>query len=168
MRNLEILERDRFRIERLHDAALNLERCGTLQDVYDSVIEAANEILEFDICFICVNEEDNLVIKASSNLNPRDPIVMPKDVGIVGKTFREKKPYIIHDIQEFPGTLKSNDIYRAGLSVPVGDVGVFQAMSANRSKFGQQELRLTLLMSHVREAIVRIETEKRMNYMFSS
>ncbi len=166
MRNLEILERDRFRIERLHDAALNLERCGTLQDVYDSVIEAANEILEFDICFICVNEEDNLVIKASSNLNPRDPIVMPKDVGIVGKTFREKKPYIIDDIQEFPGTLKSNDIYRAGLSVPVGDVGVFQAMSANRSKFGQQELRLTeLLMSHVREAIVRIETEKRMNYM---
>jgi|GEM_PF-3168257 len=122
MRSLEILERDRFRIERLHDAALNLERCGTLQDVYDSVIEAAKEILEFDICFICVSEEDNLVIKASSNLNPRDPIVMPKDVGIVGKTFREKKPYIIDDIQESPNALKTNSLYHAGLSLPVGDV----------------------------------------------
>lgn len=166
MRSLEILERDRFRIERLHDAALNLERCGTLQDVYDSVIEAAKEILEFDICFICVNEEDNLVIKASSNLNPRDPLVMPNDVGIVGKTFREKKPYIIDDIQESPNALKTNSLYHAGLSVPVGDFGVFQAMSSDRSKFGEQELHLAeLLMSHAREAIVRIETEIRMNYM---
>ncbi|MBN2253132.1 MAG: diguanylate cyclase, partial [Kosmotogaceae bacterium] len=166
MRSLEILERDRFRIERLHDAALNLERCGTLQDVYDSVIEAAKEILEFDICFICVNEEDNLVIKASSNLNPRDPLIMPNDVGIVGKTFREKKPYIINDIQESPNALKTNSLYHAGLSLPVGDVGVFQAMSSERSKFGEQELHLAeLLMSHAREAIVRIETEIRMNYM---
>jgi len=166
LRGLEILERDRFRIERLHDAALNLERCGTLQDVYDSVIEAAKEILEFDICFICINEEDNLVIKASSNLNPRDPIVMPIDIGIVGKTFREKKPYIIEDIQESPNALKTNSLYHAGLSVPVGDVGVFQAMSSEKSKFGEQELHLAeLLMSHAREAIVRIETERRMNYM---
>ncbi|MGC9321740.1 MAG: sensor domain-containing diguanylate cyclase, partial [Kosmotogaceae bacterium] len=166
MKSFEILERDKFRIERLHEAALNLERCSELQNVYNLVIGAAKEILEFDICFICVREEENLVIKASSNVNPRDPLVMSIDKGIVGRTYKDKKLYVINDIQEFPGALRTNDIYRAGLSVPVGDVGVFQAMSVKKANFGEQELRLAeLLMSHAREATVRIETEKRMNYM---
>lgn len=166
LKSFEILARDKFRIERLHEAALNLERCSELQSVYNLVIEAAKEILEFDICLICVREEENLVIKASSNLNPLDPLVMSIDKGVVGRTYGERKSYVIDDIQEFPGALRTNNIYRAGLSVPVGDVGVFQAMSVKKANFGEQDLRLAeLLMSHASEAIARIETEKRMNYM---
>jgi len=160
------LERDKYRIESLHGTALKMERCSDGQEVFDLIIDAAKEILDFDICFVSVVEGDQFVIKASANLAPEDPLLMPLNVGIVGKTYRERESYVIQDIQNDESAFKSNDIYHGGLSVPVGSVGVFQAMSVEKGKFGESEIRLAeLLMSHANEAISRIDTEREMAYM---
>ncbi len=87
-------------------------------------------------------------------------------MGIVGKTYREKKSFVLEDIQESEQAFRTNNEYHGGLSVPVGNIGVFQAMSMEKNAFTDEDVKLAeLLMLHASEAIKRIETEQEMAYM---
>jgi len=93
-------------------------------------------------------------------------MTMPLNVGIVGKTYREKKSFVLEDIQESEQAFRTNNEYHGGLSVPVGNIGVFQAMSMEKNAFTDEDVKLAeLLMLHASEAIKRIETEQEMAYM---
>jgi diguanylate cyclase (GGDEF)-like protein/PAS domain S-box-containing protein len=160
------LEREKRRIERLHETALAMERCREKREVFELIIQAARSILDFDICFVSIAENDRFSIKISSNLSPEDPTTMPLNVGIVGKTYREKKSFVLDDIQKSEQAYRTNNKYHGGLSVPVGNIGVFQAMSMEKSAFTDEDVKLAeLLMSHANEAIKRIETEQEMAFM---
>ena len=160
------LEREKRRIERLHETALAMERCREKREVFELIIQAARSILDFDICFVAIAENDHFSIKISSNLSPEDPTTMPLNVGIVGKTYREKKSFVLEDIQESEQAFRTNNEYHGGLSVPVGNIGVFQAMSMEKNAFTDEDVKLAeLLMLHASEAIKRIETEQEMAYM---
>ena len=160
------LEREKRRIERLHETALAMERCREKREVFELIIQAARSILDFDICFVAIAENDHFSIKISSNLSPEDPMTMPLNVGIVGKTYREKKSFVLEDIQESEQAFRTNNEYHGGLSVPVGNIGVFQAMSMEKNAFTDEDVKLAeLLMLHASEAIKRIETEQEMAYM---
>ncbi|HRV01199.1 MAG TPA: diguanylate cyclase [Mesotoga sp.] len=160
------LEREKRRIERLHETALAMERCREKREVFELIIQAARSILDFDICFVAIVENDHFSIKISSNLSPEDPMTMPLNVGIVGKTYREKKSFVLEDIQESEQAFRTNNEYHGGLSVPVGNIGVFQAMSMEKNAFTDEDVKLAeLLMLHASEAIKRIETEQEMAYM---
>jgi len=160
------LEREKRRIERLHETALAMERCREKREVFELIIQASRSILDFDICFVAIVENDHFSIKISSNLSPEDPMTMPLNVGIVGKTYREKKSFVLEDIQESEQAFRTNNEYHGGLSVPVGNIGVFQAMSMEKNAFTDEDVKLAeLLMLHASEAIKRIETEQEMAYM---
>ncbi|MEQ8158274.1 MAG: HD domain-containing phosphohydrolase [Mesotoga sp.] len=160
------LEREKRRIERLHETALAMERCREKREVFELIIQAARSILDFDICFVSIAENDHFSIKISSNLSPEDPTTMPLNVGIVGKTYREKKSFVLGDIQESEHAYRTNNKYHGGLSVPVGNIGVFQAMSMEKNAFADEDVKLAeLLISHANEAIKRIETEQEMAFM---
>lgn len=160
------LEREKRRIERLHETALAMERCREKREVFELIIQASRSILDFDICFVAIAENDHFSIKISSNLSPEDPTTMPLNVGIVGKTYREKKSFVLEDIQESEQAFRTNNEYHGGLSVPVGNIGVFQAMSMEKNAFTDEDVKLAeLLMLHASEAIKRIETEQEMAYM---
>lgn len=160
------LEREKRRIERLHETALAMERCREKREVFELIIQASRSILDFDICFVAIAENDHFSIKISSNLSPEDPMTMPLNVGIVGKTYREKKSFVLEDIQESEQAFRTNNEYHGGLSVPVGNIGVFQAMSMEKNAFTDEDVKLAeLLMLHASEAIKRIETEQEMAYM---
>lgn len=160
------LEREKRRIERLHETALAMERCREKREVFELIIQAARSILDFDICFVAIAENDHFSIKISSNLSPEDPTTMPLNVGIVGKTYREKKSFVLEDIQESEQAFRTNNEYHGGLSVPVENIGVFQAMSMEKNAFTDEDVKLAeLLMLHASEAIKRIETEQEMAYM---
>lgn len=160
------LEREKRRIERLHETALAMERCREKREVFELIIQASRSILDFDICFVAIAENNHFSIKISSNLSPEDPMTMPLNVGIVGKTYREKKSFVLEDIQESEQAFRTNNEYHGGLSVPVGNIGVFQAMSMEKNAFTDEDVKLAeLLMLHASEAIKRIETEQEMAYM---
>ncbi|MFW6375664.1 MAG: PAS domain S-box protein [Thermoplasmatota archaeon] len=75
------------KIEKLHDVTRKLERCKQEEDVYDIAINAAEKILDFEMCTIDAVDGDKFVVQAtSSNVKKDDSEDSPINEGIAGKT----------------------------------------------------------------------------------
>ncbi|WP_158059157.1 GAF domain-containing protein [Halorussus halophilus] len=155
------VEHQKQKIEDLHHVAVKLESCDTLEAIYRQTVDAAEEILKFDICGLDEAEGDYLVPKAtSSGLVVEDYNVLRTDEGLAGKTYQTGESYVIDDATELTDVELANEKYRSLLSVPVGDRGVFQAGSRSASEFDEDDLKMAeLLVSHTSEALKRVESE---------
>ncbi|MDY6764441.1 MAG: PAS domain S-box protein [Halobacteria archaeon] len=159
----EELRESMRKIEALHDMARRIGACETEQEICDLTIEGAEDILEFDICVINLEEDGYLPITSiSSDVPPEGATKMSVDEGIAGKTYRTGESFLIEDVQEHEGANPQGP-YRSAISVPVGDYGVFQAVSEEVGFFDGDDLELAeLLVSHTAEALNRVETENRL------
>jgi len=156
----EALKESRNKIERLYKIAIRIEASQTEEEVYHTTIEAAKKILKLDMCDLSIAEGDRLVVKATTT-----PSEGTKDMsineGIIGKTYRTRKSYLIEDMKKDKDAKPVLEEYRAMISIPVGHVGVFQAVSTQVAAFNEEDIKLgELLMSHVAEALKRIQSEK--------
>ncbi|MFD1647383.1 PAS domain S-box protein [Haloarchaeobius litoreus] len=157
----ELVEQKR-KIEALHAIASDLDDCETRDEIWALTVEAAERVLDFDIC--CVDEvaDDFLVSRAlSSEIEPegyseRAPITQ----GLAGKTHRTGESFLIDDVTADNAAEPEDRTYRSLLSVPVGDEGVFQAVSDEVDAFDRTDLELTeLLLTHVADALERASFE---------
>jgi len=150
------------KIEALHAIASDLDDCETRDEIWTLTVEAAERVLDFDIC--CVDEEvdEFLVSRAlSSEVEPRGyDDRAPVTQGLAGKTHRTGESFLIDDVTADNAAEPEDRAYRSLLSVPVGDEGVFQAVSDEVGAFDQSDLELTeLLMTHVADALERASFE---------
>jgi PAS domain S-box-containing protein len=153
----ELVEQKR-KIEALHAIASNLDDCETREEIWTLTVEAAERVLDFDIC--CVDEvvDGFLVSRAlSSEVEPRGySDRSPVTEGLAGKTHRTGRSFLIDDVTADNAAEPEDRTYRSLLSVPVGDEGVFQAVSDEVGAFDESDLELTeLLMTHVADALER-------------
>ncbi|MFB6267933.1 MAG: PAS domain S-box protein [Halodesulfurarchaeum sp.] len=155
-------ERERT-LTRLHDAATEIMACSTEQAVYERLIDAATDILDFDLCEISRHEDGYLVPTASSTgLESDVSRRISVEEGLAGRTFREGESILIDDIRTFEEAIEGSG-YRSGLSVPIGEFGVLQIVAEVPDRFDQGDLELTeLLVAHATEALTRINREKRL------
>jgi len=66
------------------------------------------------------------------------------------------------DLKDFPEAVAAEG-YRSFISVPIGDRGVFQALSKEKNAFTEDDVRMAeLLAGHVAEALRRIELEEKL------
>jgi len=158
----ERLKENKEKIEGLLEATSRLEKQHDIDDIYKVGIDAIENILEIDLGAIFVLEDDKFVLKAeTSGVPPHDIRVRDKDNGVLGKTFRTKKPDITDDIQSSDDAHLHFERYKSGISVPIGDFGVFQAMSKEKSHFDEEDLKmLELLSNHIAEARERVKLHK--------
>ncbi len=63
-------------------------------------IEAAREILDFDLCGIALVKDNEFIIKATSG--DLDIKSLPLDHGILGKAYKNNKSYLNKDINIDP------------------------------------------------------------------
>ncbi len=156
------LRHSRERIARLHEAAASVVACRSEAELFEEAIDAAERVLEFDVSSIIVFEDGWLVPKAlSSGANSDGVRRMRPGEGLAGKTFKEGEPYLVVDAQDNDEAAPASDAYRSGISVPVGEHGVFQAVAGTPAAFDEDDLELAdLLMSHVGEALTRIRAEQ--------
>ncbi|WP_276282535.1 GAF domain-containing protein [Halorussus caseinilyticus] len=156
------LTREKQKIEELHHVAVKLEGCDTPEEVYRRTVNAAEEILKFDICGIDVEENGYLVPKAaSSELDEADYDVLRADEGLAGETYQTGESFVVDDVYDVSNVEIVSDRYRSLLSVPFGDEGVLQAGSHTPDEFDAEDLRLAeLLVSHAAEALVRVQSER--------
>ncbi|MFC4408023.1 PAS domain S-box protein [Haloarchaeobius iranensis] len=150
------------KIEALHAIASDLDDCETREEIWTLTVEAAERVLDFDIC--CVDEvvDDFLVSRAlSSEVEPKGySDRVPVTQGLAGKTHRTGRSFLIDDVTADNAAEPQDRTYRSLLSVPVGDEGVFQAVSDEVGAFDQSDLELTeLLMTHVADALERASFE---------
>ncbi|TYT63938.1 hybrid sensor histidine kinase/response regulator [Natrialba swarupiae] len=162
-REHELVDR-KAKIETLHAVASDLDDCRTHQDVYDLTVEAAEDVLDFDVCVVDVVRDGMLVKQAmSSEFDDDEPGDMSIDEGIAGKTYRHGRTYRVDDLRANDDARPHRPEFRSVLSVPIGDRGVFQTVSSRRGGFEEEDQELAeLLLSHVSDALERIDFEQRL------
>ena len=148
----------------LHDAATRIRRCETVASVYEALVRAAEEILEFDISGVDAREGDTLVPRAVSAAISEDEYyeTTPVDAedNLAATAVREGEPSVVDDLRARDATPADTE-FRSALTVPVGEYGVFQAVSRSVAAFDESDLELTeLLVTHARDALARLERER--------
>jgi len=150
------------KIENLHEVVHELETCESETEVWELAVDAAERILEFDECGADEVVKDHLASRAtSSELLPEGYIERTAVTdGIAGKTHLEGRTFRIDDVTEDNDAIPESDRYRSLLSVPIGDRGVFQAVSEDVAAFDAADTELAeLLLAHVRDALDRLSAE---------
>lgn len=163
----EALWEGKVKIERLHEIAIKMERCRLEDDVYQFIIKAAEGILHFAVCTVDIVEGEYLVTKASSSGVSFDTMqTMHISEGLGGKTYTTGKTYLVEDVRTDQDARPVSSSFRSAISAPMGDIGIFQAISNEVGAFAEEDVELTeLLLSHATEAIKRIRSENKIRYM---
>ncbi|MFT4964125.1 MAG: PAS domain S-box-containing protein, partial [Halobacteriales archaeon] len=154
----ELRERN-AKIENLHAVVARLDKCETEREIWDLTVDAAEGVLRFDECVVDEVVGDTMITRAtSSDLLPEGYVdTAPADEGIAGKTHREGETFVIDDLRAAGEAVPEDENYRSLLSVPVGEVGVFQAVSREIGAFDENDTDLAeLLIAHVADAIERV------------
>jgi PAS domain S-box-containing protein len=150
------------KIENLHAVVGRLEACETETEIWELTVDVAEGVLNFDECGVDEVVDDRMVARAtSSDLLPEGYVESaPAEEGIAGKTYVDGETHVIDDLRDVEAALPENEAYRSLLSVPIGDVGVFQAISTNVGAFDENDTDLAeLLMAHVADELERVRFE---------
>ncbi|WP_187367351.1 GAF domain-containing protein [Haloferax sp. KTX1] len=159
------LRKSREQIERLHRGATELAAATSLDELFEQTVEITDDILEFDISYVGVVEDGHIVPAAISSDAPADGAkrVSLDDGGIAAEVFLSGTTDITDDVRDHPEARPVKRMYRAVLSVPIGDIGVFQATAFTPAAFDERDAELTeLLMAHVVVTAERIRAESRL------
>ncbi|MFP4050323.1 MAG: PAS domain S-box protein [Thermoplasmata archaeon] len=158
----ENLIESKNKIKNLHRVSTDLQKCESIDEIFDLTIDAAKDILNFEACSIDIVENDKLKTKALSSDFPLDEMSSrPLDRGgIDTKTYRENKSYIVNNTFEDKFAKPIKEEIKSLISIPLGEIGVFQAGANQFDYFDKERLELAeLLISNVSEAFKRVKYE---------
>ncbi|MFO7791979.1 MAG: PAS domain S-box protein [Candidatus Saliniplasma sp.] len=173
----EKLKRNKEKVERLHDVAHDLDTCRTEDEVFDVCMKAAKKILNFDYISTFKKAKEGFEAKAISyEIEPKlKGNIYDKD-NYTWQTYITGKSFLVKDIEEDERAEAGLTEYKSGLSIPIGEYGVFQALSEEKNRYDKDDLELSeLLVSHINQALERIryrkklkESEERYRYIFEN
>jgi signal transduction histidine kinase len=149
-------------IETLHDVATNIQSEETITGVCERTVSAAAGILDFNLCTVILREDDWLVPYATSEDAPADGSRrMRVDEGLAGETYRTGTSRVVSEVTPSDETEPAKETYRSGISVPIGEHGVFQAVDTTTDAFDDSDIELAeLLVSHTATALDRLVRER--------
>lgn len=163
---LERVKETGRKLEELHKIVHLLDACKEEKEAYQVTVDAASNILKLHSSLIVIEEKNKLVPKVvSGKLRLEDFPIIAKDSGLIGMTFNRQETYYCGDITKEPNANNLGDNFRSVLNVPIGDFGVFQAISTEEDAYTQEDVRLTeLLIGHTEEVIKRICLTRQLLY----
>ncbi|ELZ44821.1 multi-sensor signal transduction histidine kinase [Halorubrum californiense DSM 19288] len=149
-------------IETLHDVATTIQTEETVTGVCERTVAAAADLLDFNLCTIVIRDGEWLVPRATSADAPSDGSQrMRVDEGLAGKTYQTGESYTVAEVTPDDETVPADASYRSGISVPIGDHGVFQAVETTAGAFDEDDIELAeLLVSHAATALDRLDRER--------
>ncbi|MFC7204889.1 GAF domain-containing protein [Haloferax namakaokahaiae] len=148
------------RLKQLYEGTTSLVMAQTVEELFERGLDLADRILEFDNTSIIVANSDGLYIRASNCRNEIEGPI-PPDKGVLGSTYQNARSYLVGDVHSHPIAEPRDPSFRSAVSVPIGDIGVFQAISNQTDAYDETDLRLAeLLASYIAGTHTRIETEK--------
>ncbi|MBP1986100.1 GAF domain-containing protein [Halolamina salifodinae] len=162
IRSEAALRESRRLIERLHTTAMGLASAETEDELLDRAVDAAEDVLALDMCKIDLREDDMLVpVVESGGVPPEAGRPMHLSEGLAGKTARTGEPSLVDDLAANPDADPTNASFRSAISVPLGDLGVFQAVATEPAAFDQEDVDLAeLLMAHTAVSLQRVRAEE--------
>lgn len=156
------LETRKNEIQSLHGAAQDIVDSRDIDEVYEKTIRAAEQILEFERCAAMVYEDGQLVPKALTSGTPADGArPMDPDEGAAGHAFQTGEAIITDDIRADDRSKPAKEAYRSAISVPIGDLGVFQAVATEPRAFDERDVEIAkLLVAYTELTVERLRTER--------
>jgi signal transduction histidine kinase/ActR/RegA family two-component response regulator len=151
------------KIDTLHDVAMDLEGCTDEGEIYRVAVDAADRVLEFDMSNIDIVENGRLEPVQTSAEMPKDGVEsVPLDgESVAARVARRGEATYNEDLREVVDADPTQMTYRSGLTVPISDIGVFQAISEEVAAFDQADLELAeTLMQHVAESVKRTRFQR--------
>ena len=160
IRSAAALRESRQTIERLYEAAAEVAAAETEGEVANRAIEAAQDVLSLDRCALSVIDEDGeLLVPMAASIGTETKPMTP-DEGLTGRTYRTGETIVVDDLADESDAEPTDDDYRSAVSVPVGDLGTFQAVATETAAFDAQDAdRAELLMTHAAVALERVRAE---------
>ena len=162
------LRESKNKIEELHEIAIEMETIDNEDEIYKLTVDAAENILNFDVCSLDIVEDNMFVVKARSTGVRDDGIdeKAPITTGVAGKVYQSGESKITGDVRDDPDAEPANSAYKSAMTVPIDDFGIFQVISNKKDYFDEVDLELTeLLIAHTSAAIKRIRAEERIKYL---
>ena len=161
-RTQQALDEERKKLRSLHEAVDALQRQNTEEDVLQTAVDVAENMLDFRFCDISLVEGDYLVPKASTTgLDPEESVPFEMGEGITGKTMQKGETIWGDDVRDHPEAKPTNEDFRAFISVPIGELGIFQVISEEKGSFTERDVELAeILAGHLREEIMRVQLEE--------
>ncbi len=153
------------KIAGLHQAAHQLETCEDEEGAYRLAVEALERILGFQTGSLYVVVGDQFVVKAASSeavakVGQGIPLAGPLG-GLAAETLRTGKAVHFASAEEAPESCLVDPTLESGISVPIGDLGVFQVRSSVRNAFAEEDTQLLqLLAGYTAEAMRRIRLQR--------
>ncbi|WP_435126556.1 GAF domain-containing protein [Halobaculum sp. D14] len=162
IRSEAALRESRRVIERLHAASATVAAAETEQELLDRTIDVVEDVLSLEKSTLLLRDGDVLVPVAESAGSPENAArPMHVSEGLSGKTLRTGESSLVDRVDEHEDADPARPEYRSGISVPVGDLGVFQAVSTEYDAFDEDDLnRAELLMTHVAVSLERVRAEE--------
>lgn len=147
----------------LHDVANKLTTSTSREQICEHVIDASEQILDFEQCVIALEDGGVLSpVAVSQAVSPEELSEFEVGEGIAGKTYKNNEPIIIDDMTTRDNVTPKNE-YRSVLSLPIGEHGNFQAVSRSVGAFDETDLEIAeLLISHAESALSRLTREQRL------
>ncbi len=149
------------KIKDLHRLSARLESITEEEEVYDLIVHATKNILDFNLCSVEIANGGEFIIKASSTDKPVELEDTFPMIGLAGRSFRTGKTLVSNDIHNDDRAAPDNEIYRSGITIPIGSMGVFQIISTKKDDFDERDVELAELLTYnATEALKRIKHEK--------
>jgi PAS domain S-box-containing protein len=151
-------------LEAVYEFAAGLPDCETPEEVCWRTVEAADRNLPFAASSVCLVEDDRVVPTASTDeTGPLALDAVPADEGPVGEALDTGRAVVHERTPLVPeGDFSANgSTEQSGLTVPVGEWAVFQAVVDAEDAGDHESDReiAELLVSHAREALRRVRFE---------
>jgi PAS domain S-box-containing protein len=163
----EALQERNRTIEQLHETAAELVGCETEAEVFELVLAAAEEVLEFRVCIVVADQSGDgelleVVDATDDELAPEPGIIVPEDRGATWRTYETGEPLLVEDVADSETANPHHEAYRSAISVAMGDVGVLQAIAVEPGAFDEDDLELAnLLATQAGEVVSRLRAEQR-------
>ncbi|MCD2201156.1 response regulator [Halobacterium sp. KA-4] len=150
----------------LHDAATDLEAADTEDEVYEILVDAAEDILDFDLVAVDVYDDDDALVQAAWSLDADTEgyweVTPLEEDTFATRAYKRQETIVVDDLRKFEIT-PADPEYRSALTTPIADIGTFQAVSREPEAFGATDRELAeLLAGHAREALTRLESEQQL------
>ncbi|WP_396610791.1 PAS domain-containing protein [Haloferax sp. S1W] len=154
-------ERERT-LTALHTAAQKIEQSTDAQTVYETLVETAENTLDFDLVAVDI-ERDGYLIQEAWKFNSEEAGYFEKtpldsDDTFAVRAYNRQETIIVDDLQA-ADTKIADDDYRSAITVPIGRFGTFQAVFSEVGAFDEYDREFAeLLVEHARVKLDQLET----------
>lgn len=161
-------DRDRRRqariIATLHDVAVDIETATTPGEVYQSLVDAAEDVLDYQLCIVDERDGDKLVPAAVPTGTPDDyyfdEVAIDAENNLAARVARTHETIVVDDLADV-GVDAADSSYRSAITVPLSDYGIFQAVADEPNGFDDADREFTeILASHAVATLDRLARER--------